>query len=274
MDTWQVTQGIDAAWQITLRDEDDAPVTTYTGHEPIVGTIRPGRSVAPVATLAPTWADAARGLVDVPIPASATAPLAAGLYLVQVKLADGGADFFEGLLEVAYGPGQDALPPAYCSFDDLLDYASWIEKLQTPKDLTGFARQRGRARSWLDDILVGLWKPQGAAPQAGQPGFGAWLTTGGRDPAPGTWLRDQLAAGGLIVRDQVREITAKRAIYLIGMPQLARLEQSEQTLARAYGREAEQLVKLYRAEIDLPDASGHRDGFADIIVNCGATSLR
>lgn len=100
------------------------------------------------------------------------------------------------------------------------------------------------------------------------------MMSGGRDPVPSQWLRDQLDAGSLLVRDQTREITAKRAIYLIGMPRLARLEKAEQELARAYGREAEQLVKLYRAEIDLPDQHGRRDGLADIVINCGATSLR
>ncbi|MBV8381352.1 MAG: hypothetical protein JOZ63_02020, partial [Planctomycetaceae bacterium] len=45
-------------------------------------------------------------------------------------------------------------------------------------------------------------------------------------------------------------------------------------LARECRREAEELLKIYRAEIDLPDQTGRRDGYADIVINCGATSLR
>jgi len=256
MDTWQVTPGIDAQWTLTVTGEDSNPITTYLGSEALTGSIRPGRAVAPVATLAPTWKDAANGLVSVPVPGSATAGLAAGSYLVTVGLADASADVFEGILEVGYAAGTDTLPPVYCSYDDLLDYVDWIGKLWTPKDLTGFARQRGRARSYLEDLLVSL------------------LMGGGQDPYPSKWLRDQFANNSLIVRDQTKEITARLSTWYVCSPQLSRLEEEEVKLARACRREAEQLLKLYRAEIDLPDQSGHRDGYADIVINCGATSLR
>ena len=157
------------------------------------GLDRPGRAIAAVATLAPTWKDATYGLVSVPVPGSATAGLAAGSYLVTVGLTDASADIFEGILEVGYAAGTDTLPPVYCSYDDLLDYTDWIGKLWTPKDLTGFARQRGRARSYLDDILVSLWKWDTSAPSIGQPGFGSWLMGGGQDTYPSQWLRDMLA---------------------------------------------------------------------------------
>ena len=52
------------------------------------------------------------------------------------------------------------------------------------------------------------------------------------------------------------------------------MEEEEVQLARGYRWEAEQLLKLYRVEIDLPDPSGRRDGYADMVINCGATSLR
>ena len=231
MDTWQVTPGTGAQWTITVTGEDSNPITTYLGSEVLTGSIRPGRAVAPVATLAPTWKDAAHGLVSVPVPGLATAALAAGSYLVSVGLADSSADFFEGLLEVGYAPGADTLPPTYCGPDDVLDYCAWIGKLWTPRDLTGFARQRGRARSYLDDLLVSLWKWDATAPSVGQPGFGSWLMGGGQDPYPSKWLRDQLANNSLIVRDQTKEITAKLAIWYVCSPQLARMEEEEIQLA-------------------------------------------
>jgi hypothetical protein len=274
MDTWQVTPGIDARWTLTITGEDSDPITTYLGSEALTGSIRPGRAVAPVATLAPTWKDAARGLVSVPVPGAATAGLAAGSYLVTVGLADASADVFEGILEVGYAAGTDALPPVYCSYDDLLDYADWIGKLWTPKDLTGFARQRGRARSYLDDTLVALWKGDTSAPAIGRPGLGGWLMGGGQDAGPSKWLRDMLALDALIVRDQTREITARLSTWYVCSPQLSRLDEEEVELARRCRREAEELLKTYRAEIDLPDQAGRRDGYADIVINCGATSLR
>ena len=110
MDTWQVTPGIDAQWTLTVTGEDSNPITTYLGSEALTGSIRPGRAVAPVATLAPTWKDATYGLVSVPVPGSATAGLAAGSYLVTVGLTDASADIFEGILEVGYAAGTDTLP--------------------------------------------------------------------------------------------------------------------------------------------------------------------
>jgi len=274
MDTWQVTPGIDAQWTLTVTGEDSNPITTYLGSEALTGSIRPGRAVAPVATLAPTWKDATNGLVSVPVPGSATAGLAAGSYLVTVGLTDASADVFEGILEVGYAAGTDTLPPVYCSYDDLLDYTDWIGKLWTPKDLTGFARQRGRARSYLDDILVSLWKWDTSAPSIGQPGFGSWLMGGGQDTYPSQWLRDMLALNTLIVRDQTKEITARLSTWYVCSPQLSRLEEEEVKLARECRWEAEELLRIYRAEIDLPDQTGRRDGYADIVINCGATSLR
>ena len=111
MDTWQVTPGTGAQWTLTVTGEDSNPITTYLGSEVLTGSIRPGRAVAPVATLAPIWKDATHGLVSVPVPGLATAALAAGSYLVSVGLADSSADFFEGLLEVGYAPGDGHAPP-------------------------------------------------------------------------------------------------------------------------------------------------------------------
>jgi hypothetical protein len=96
----------------------------------------------------------------------------------------------------------------------------------------------------------------------------------GQDAGPSKWLRDMLALDALIVRDQTREIAARLSTWYFCSPQLSRLDEEEVELARRCRREAEELLKIYRAEIDLPDQAGRRDGYADIVINCGATSLR
>ena len=97
---------------------------------------------------------------------------------------------------------------------------------------------------------------------------------GGQDTYPSQWLRDMLALNTLIVRDQTKEITARLSTWYVCSPQLSRLEEEEVKLARECRWEAEELLRIYRAEIDLPDQTGRRDGYADIVINCGATSLR
>ena len=104
----------------------------------------------------------------------------------------------------------------------------------------------------------------------GQPGWGVYSLSGGQDPFPSLWLRQQLAADTLILSDQVIEVVAKRAIYYVCAPQLGRLGDIPfRELAQGFAEESDNMIKLLRAEIDL-----NGDGSADMIINTGATNLR
>ena len=91
-------------------------------------------------------------------------------------------------------------------------------------------------------------------PEIGQPGFGSWLMGGGQDPYPSKWLRDQLAknyprSSGIRRRRSPRNWPSGMSCS----PQLSRLEEEEIQLARGVTGKPSELLKLYRAEIDLPD---------------------
>lgn len=269
------TIGTDRDYQITLVDESGNVVTTFLGSETLSATIWAGDSEASLATPTASWISAPAGTIKLAVSAANIAALAVGWYRLSLAIVSGGRtyDAFQGVLQIVEAAAAAIVPPAYTTLADLRTYAPWIEELEILDSSGGFAREQGRARSWLDDILVSRWKPTTAMPQLGQPGWGAWLMGGAgmNDPLPSKWFRDQLALNTLIVRDQVKEICAKKAIAYICDSQLGRDSKTPfQDLARRFHRDSDQLVKVLRAEIDLLP----QDGFADLVVNCGATNLR
>ena len=263
METWSIVQGYAGRRTLQIRDEFEDPITTYTGSEPLKGTVGPGRSYVPNLTLTPTWKVAAQGTVDVAISAAQSATLDVGQYLVDVGLADGSADFYEGFLAVNFGPGSRPIPPTYGCYLDLLDYAPWIEKLQTDKLAAGFLTQRAMARGWLDQIIVNGY-------DTGAAGFPSMSNA-----PPNLWLREQLDRGALVQRQPVREIVAKKAIGFICQGQLSRLEERYKDLGYAFDVQAEQLAITLRAEITLDVFHpNNQDTWPSITVDCGYRSLR
>jgi hypothetical protein len=271
MATWILAQGSGDSWTVPILDASGNAIT-YTGLETLSGDIWPGGTRASLVTLTPTWLDPAAGTTTVSITGTNTTSLSVATYIVRATVDDGNGPktYYRGSLKILASPGSSAAPATYISDDDLRDYAPWIDALQADSDQTGFGTQCGKARSWLDEILITRWKYISFAPQLGTPGWGTWSLYGGRDPMPSKWLRDQLAANLLMVRDLTKEVVAKRALYYICKAQLGRNgDHAYQDLARGFAFEANELVKTYRAEIDL-----NGDGYADVYINCGASNLR
>jgi hypothetical protein len=265
MDTWSIVRGYADSWVVTVRDEAEAPVMTYTGSEALQGTVGPGRSYAPVCTLTPTWLVPSAGTISVPITQAQSASLDPGQYLVTVGLADSSRAFYEGFLEVAFGAGTDVLPKTYCSYVDMLNLVEWIGKLQTSRQVAGFAPERGRARDWLDQVLINRAGARGDASLV------PWTTTGS---SSGRWLRQQLDAGALVVRGDVVEMTARKAISYVCEAQLSRLEEQEVVLGRQFARIAEQMVKCLRADLTFTVRSpDNLDAWPDMTIDCGSASL-
>jgi hypothetical protein len=96
------------------------------------------------------------------------------------------------------------------------------------------------------------------------------MATSGWDPIPSKWLRDQLALNTLIVTGDTIEIVAKKALAYLCADQVGQDGTNPyQELGRTFARDAHNLLKTYRAEVDLDG-----DGNADLVVPCGATNLR
>jgi hypothetical protein len=269
---WQLDQGSGDSWDVPAVDSNGDPIA-YTGAELLSAKIWPGGLRAGLITLTPTWKTPASGITNLVITGVQTATLVPAIYRVVCTLTDAGGahDYYRGDLEIFADPGTEIVAPAYCTVADLRDHAAWIDDLQAESDQAGFARQLGKARKWLDDLIVNRFKVQSSgALLPGQPGYGAYSLGMGDDMPPSKWLRDQLDANLLIVRESTVELCALRALWLICSAQVGRDPDGPyQKLARGFLLRADNLAKTYRAEID-PDGSG----YPSITVNLGQTNLR
>jgi len=174
-------------------------------------------------------------------------------------------------MSVVLLPESDAEDVGYCNADDLLTYYPALDGLfgvdDTADPKPGLMRQCERAREWLDEVIIAKYQPSRRGWSIATPGYNAYLY--GAEDAPSKWLRDQLDAGKLIVTAKVREICAKRALsYLLEAQTGSEGEDSYAQLGRRFARESGEMVKTLRAEIDSDG-----DGYADVVIHCGMSSL-
>lgn len=84
MNTLRAFQGTATAFSVTL----SPPTADFPAAPTLVADVHRGDGRAPVATVPATWADTATDLITVVMPGAITASLAAGNYLLSVRLAD------------------------------------------------------------------------------------------------------------------------------------------------------------------------------------------
>jgi hypothetical protein len=273
VDIFEVRQGVALPITVALMDDQGNPITSYVGTEALAASVWPGGNRPALFSPTAAWLVPGAGTISVLVTAAETATLAAGRYPGSLDLTDGSGAVLEAYrwaIDVLDAPGTGVAPPAYCGFDDLLDYGrAWLRTLQDEDDQAGFAEECGRARSWLNDLILAGWTASNSL-TLGDPGYGAVLTgQGGR--LPSVWLRQQLDAGALILRPQVVEICALKALSLICRSQIGPGDKGQDfaRMGRIYGVEANELVKTLRAEIDT-----NQDGIPEFAVNLGESSMR
>ncbi len=254
---------------------DGSIPTQFVETDALTASVSIGLGQPSLIAPAVAWLDAPSARFRVSF-ADADTPgiLQVGTYRIQALASRGGRSglILDARLEITAVAGTDAPIPVYTTYADLLDHAPWIGDLQAAESATWFLRQQGMAREWLDEIIVARYGVGDTAPMIGSPGFMNWsMFVGSVDFAPSKYLRDQLALNTLIIQPKTREICACRALFYICRPQIGGVgDMPYRVLAQDFARRASSLVKTYRAEIDLPPM----DGWADIIVRCGSTSLR
>lgn len=156
METWTIAQGSALSRTLTFRDEHGSALV-YSGSEVLGGSVWIGEDQTPLITLAPTWNTPASGTADLTIIGTATAPLEIGVYRLVVTI-DGNASF-EASLKITWAPGRDVVQRVYCSYEEVLQVARWVEQVQDPdEDQAGFLRQRVQAREEIDDAIVASYR--------------------------------------------------------------------------------------------------------------------
>jgi hypothetical protein len=268
-----IEQGQTKAWALgPITDGNGVQVTTFSGSDVPTAKIWPGDSEAAIDTPTVTWIQtAAPASLNLTITPTDTAALEVQPYPIEAWVAHSGQNLlvWRGWLDVSASSGSAAAPAVYSTFGDMLDVAGdWIKDLLFRSGTAGFLRQRARARSYLEDVLLARYRPQqlGYRPDISL-GYGWWTLP----EAPNQVLRGYLASNYLIVTAKVREICSHLALSYACRRDLGNAGDGNPYLARAgyHWRRAHQLIAGYVAEVDI-----NADGIADVTINCGNLNMR
>lgn len=281
METVTVRQGTALSLTITLANS--AGPLTYLGTETLEAIVWAGDDQSALATLTPTWLDATAGTVSLTIPASTTTSLSPQAYTISLTVVSATVKYegWRAWLRVESGPGSASVPAAWCSYDDMLRYASWLDQIQGETDTAGFLEQRARATEWAieqalaraRDMLDSQYVRH--APRV-DPNTVAWaIPDYGVDLGPmwgnssywtpqiladlntfRTWLAD---TGIVDVDGRLKEIVARYAIGMACDQQIGQAadKTSYQALAARFKRRAIQLMAGYTWRFLTPSDTDH-----------------
>lgn len=242
----------------------DSSTTPFDGTEMLAAKVCLGVDQPSVASPSVAWADPQTGRYTVSFGDGDALGMVPGEYVLQATAARAGrtASLIVAYLPVRQVGGTAAAIPVYGSLDDLRLYCAWIDRMEHPSRRAQFLRERGRARTWFDQLLQRHWRASGyGISTLGFPigGIGPFRT-GGQNK----WLQDQLDADTLMVTDDIRELLAKKALgYALEYQVGSRDETSYQELAAAFHAEADLwLAPDITAGLDL-----NADGWPDLVID-------
>lgn len=257
--TINVQRGRAFTRRIQLLGLDGRAVTGYAGSESVSGVVWAGDDRAQL--FAPTVAWVGGSTTDVNVSGTTVnTDVEPGSYPLEITA--GSESFFAGWLVVAARPAAATAPKVYCDLDDLRMYGgAWLDRLQTKADQAGFAEQRGRARSTIDDwildrVCMGLASVSSTYATR-RATYKAYLDA------------DGLKIGGAYP-DRIVEVAARLALAILLDGQLGEKDPTPyQSHARAQRDMAWELWRSTVVQIDT-DA----DGLANEQISMAATAIR
>jgi hypothetical protein len=169
---------------------------------------------------------------------------------------------------IAAGQGVQTVVP-YCTYQDLLDQASWVRMIQSETDQEGFLDKRLQAREWLDWCIlnnyrgsaVGMFEMHSTMAFA----FGGYSGLR-RSLGPSLSLVDYLQRDMLMIRPQIKRLTAYKTISFIGRSQIGMNNQFA-TFGSYFEAMADREATGTTCEIDI-----NADGWAELFVPLSSTN--
>ena len=254
-----------------------AATTPFDGTETLACVVWAGDDTESLATPTVAWDDADTGTYQLTFADTDTTDMVAGVYAFRVTAAKGGrtGEIDRGEFRLLPIPGASVAAPAFCSRDDMLEYAPWLEDLQSDTDQSGFAEQRAKASRWLIDGITRLWMRQRPtmsdalnASVGSINGSEQWIrdqleplepdstppaTNPERDSAPANFYDDSVATA-LLLRPDVVEMVARKAVALVCERELDRSGREEfATKAARHHAMARNLFLAATFELDFDD---------------------
>lgn len=245
--------------RVQLLGRDGRAITGLVGNETLSGVVWAGDDRAPLFT--PTVAWYAGSTTDVVISGTnLQTDVEPGEYPIEVTV--GTSTAVVARLVVSARPAAATAPKDYCSLDHMFLYGgAWLRSLQTKNDQAGFAEQRGRARSIIDDwildrVCVGL--PIGSDDYAAR---------------RATW-KGYLDANGLRIGgaypDKIIEVAARLALAMVLDGQLG--EKSPTAYQDQADKQRAMALDLWRSSVIQIDTNA--DGTADRAISMAPTAIR
>lgn len=263
-------QNADGAWVVTALDATGAAVA-FDPSDGLECKVWSGADSAVLFSPTAAWLSAPAGTITLSVTAAQTAALKPGVYPLEVTALPHSTALrlpvLDAWFQVGPRPGVAALPPVYGTYQDLVDYGggAWIETLRQKEGLANFVRERARARGYLDSLIVKKFRPW-----AGRTIHWSETTIVGPPDARNPTIRDYLAAGALMLTDNISEIVALKALEMICRQRIT-LESDDKFASRASYFQAlcRNRVLCTSAELDI-----NADGLADYAFNLAVVSIR
>lgn len=157
-----VSQGMARTFSKRIYDESAKAITGFSGVETLAAKVGAGYNseLLTISGLAAQWSQASQGSYQIQVPALT---IDQGIYTLQVILTPNGEpcypsprEIFRGYLRVKPSPvtASGTAAKLYCEYADILELAPWLETTHTDNDMSGFFRQRLKARQWIDSAIL------------------------------------------------------------------------------------------------------------------------
>lgn len=155
------SQGVARTFTRRIYGEDAYAISGFTGNEILSVEISTGISGVD-AKQDPTasWSQPSEGEYQIQIPELDAAP---GIYSIRVLLDPNNEpcypstrEIYRGFIRINPSPTNGLVGDLrlYCDYGDLLEKAPYLESTHTDNDLSGFSRQRFRAKTWVDTCIL------------------------------------------------------------------------------------------------------------------------
>lgn len=278
MSDFEAVIGSDAAWQLTITDDDENPITTYDPSAVLAASCWPGDDQANLFSPTLTWIDATQGTIKLSVSAAQTASLLPAVYNLQISITANGLTAKKNLtggLTLLPTPGSASALKVYCTYQDMQRVFRGLDEFQDGDlDQTGFAEQRAMARQWFDDLLYRHYRGAtgGLTPhQRVLQNWGGTWRSARRSP----FLQQHLDADHLLLANpsgqpnRIPRCCATYAVALVLRDQTgSHGDTSYQVMAARYANIANGLALGIAAEIDT-----NADGIAEIVVDLGVADV-
>ncbi len=269
-----VSSNCDGSWQVAAEDSSGVAVA-FNGGDSLECVVWQGSDSAALFSPSVSWLSAALGTITVSVSAAQTAPLTPGLYPLEVTAIPVSTGqrlrVLDAWFSVDPSPGVRAMPPVYGSYQDMVDHGGgdWLDALRKESGLSNFTRERARARSYLDRMVMKKFRPW-TSRVGNYASAGVGLNLVGPPDAQNVIIRDYLAAGALMVTDDIVEIVSLKALELVCRQRLT-FEAGDKWAGRAtlYQALCRKLVLCTVAQLDI-----NADGLPDYAFPLTTISIR